>query len=86
MTHYRIFTSASGDFRDSSKYTFVAEFADKGITMNYVKYMTGKRAYQGRDIIIKTVDAGEFDPKEGKVDGVLSAIGESLPVEEYEFV
>ena len=85
MTHFRIFISEAGGFRDSSKYEFVAEFASQKIASNYIRYMFGKKRYGGKDIIIKAVDADSFDPKDGRVDGVISSIGEELHVEEYEF-
>ncbi len=47
--------------------------------------MFGKKRYSGKDIIIKMVDANHFDTKDGRVDGVISSIGEELHVEEYEF-
>ena len=86
MTHFRIFVSEAGAFRDSSKYEFVAEFANQKMAANYVQYMHGKKRYGGKDIIIKAVDSDSFDAKTGYVDGVISAIGEELHVEEYDFV
>ena len=83
---YRIFISNMGDFRDSSKYEFVAEFPEFKMTQNYISYMSKKKRYQGKDIIVKILSDREIDPKEGRVDGVVSAIGENLPVDEYEFV
>ena len=46
--------------------------------------MFGK--YKGKDIIIKAVDSNGIDPKDGRVDGVITSIGESLNVEEYEYI
>ena len=86
MKHYRIFVSEAGGFRDSTKYEYVAEFAAKKAAANYVQYMFGKKRYGGKDIIIKVVDSSTFDPKDGRVDGVITAIGEELHVEEYEFL
>lgn len=86
MQHYRVFIAEAGGFRDSSKYEFVAEFADKKATVNYVRYMGGKKRYGGKDIIIKVVGADKFSSKDGRVDGVISALGEELHVEEYDFV
>lgn len=86
MHHYRIFISEAGGFRNSANYEFVAEFSDKKMTANYVQYMGGKKRYGGKDIIIKEVDADGFSAKDGHVDGLISAIGEELHVEEFEFV
>lgn len=85
MKHYRIFVSEAGRFRDSSKYVFIAEFPTKNDAANYVKYMGGKKRYGGKDMIIKEVDADCFSANDGRVDGVISAIGEELHVEEYDF-
>ena len=84
--HYRIFVSVAGGFTDSSKYEFVAEFADQKVASFYVQYMFGKERYQGKDIIIKEVDVDGFDPKDGRVDGVVTSLGEELSVEEYDFI
>lgn len=86
MHHYRIFISEAGGFRNSSKYEFVAEFSAKKTTANYVKYMGGNIRYRGKDIIIKEIDADGCCAKDGRVDGVISALGEELHVEEYDFV
>ena len=86
MQHYRVFITEAGGFRDSSKYEFVTEFASKKATINYVQYMGGKKRYGGKDIIIKVVEAEGFSAKDGRVDGVISALGEELHVEEYDFV
>ena len=86
MTHYRVFISRAGDFRDSNKYEFVAEFANIELAKKYVTYMFGKSRYGGKDIIIKAVNADGFDPQYGKVDGVVSSLGEELKVDDYEFV
>ena len=85
MHHYRIFISKAGDFRESKKYEFIAEFANRELTQRYVTYMFGKNRYRGKDIIVKEVDADDFDPQSGKVDGVVSSLGEELDVEEYTF-
>ncbi len=74
-----------GDFKDSSKYKFVADFADQKIAAKYVKYMRGKKRYEKQDIIVKEVPTGTIDSAEGNVVAVISVMGESLPVEEYEF-
>ena len=47
--------------------------------------MFGKNRYRGKDIIVKEVDADDFNPQSGKVDGVVSSLGEELDVEEYTF-
>jgi len=85
MTLYRVFVSDMGGFRDSSKYRFIAEFAEKTMAANYVSYMRGKKRYEKQDIIIKEVSSCEIDSKTGMVAGVITVMGESLPVEEYEF-
>ena len=48
--------------------------------------MVGKKRYGGKDIIIKVVDSDGFSAKDGRVDGVISSLGEELHVEEYDFV
>lgn len=85
MNCYRIFISEAGGFRDSSKYEYIAEFANPKAASNYVQYMYCKKDYKGKDIIIKAVDVNGVDPKDGRVDGVITSIGESLNVDEFEF-
>ena len=85
MSHYRVFISKAGDFRESKKYEFIAEFANRELATRYVTYMFGKNRYRGKDIIIKEVDADDFNPQSGKVDGVVSSLGEELHVEDYKF-
>lgn len=85
MNVQRIFVADMGDFKDSSKYKFVADFADQKIAAKYVKYMRGKKRYEKQDIIVKEVPTGTIDSAEGNVVAVISVMGESLPVEEYEF-
>lgn len=80
MTHYRIFMADAGGFRDPSKYEFIAEFADQKITSSYVQYMGGQKRYLGKDIIIKVVDIKGYDTADGKIDGVITALGEVLNV------
>ena len=86
MQHYRIFISEAGGFRDSSKYEFVAEFPTQKAAINYVRYMGGKKRYGGKDIIIKVIDLDGFSAKDGRVDGVISSLGEELHVEKCDFV
>lgn len=87
MTTYRIFVANMGGFRDSRNYEFVAEFADQKIAVQYYTYMRGKKRYAKKDIIIKEVtDAIAVNASDGVVRGVISVIGEYLPVDEYEFI
>ncbi len=88
-THYRIFIADMGSFRDSSKYTFIAEFESEKLTGNYIEYMRGKKRYSEKDIIvqemyIKKTPFGEESAK-GKVVSVITVLGEELSVDEYEF-
>ena len=86
MTTYRIFVADMGEFRESKNYEFVAEFADQKIAVQYYAYMRRKKRYQMKDIIIKEVtDAVAVNAADGVVRGVISVIGEYLPVDEYEF-
>ena len=84
MMHYRIFLSVPGEFRDPSKYEFIAEFADQNAASHYVQYMGGEKRFSGKDIIIKAVDVETYDPADGHIDGVINVIGEVLHVEEYD--
>ncbi len=87
--HYRIFVVDKGDFRIVSHYEYIAEFASRKIADNYVEYMRGKKRYSEKDIIIREVFvkrtlSGE-ETESGKIIGVITSYGESLPVEEYSF-
>lgn len=88
-THYRIFVADMGLFRESTNYTFIAEFESQKLTGNYIKYMRGKKRYSDKDIIVQEVyvkrtSFGEETAK-GKVVSVITILGEELPVDEYEF-
>ena len=86
MKAYRIFVADMGEFRESKNYEFVAEFADQKIAVQYWTYMRKKKRYQKKDIIIKEVtDVIAVNAADGVVRGVISVIGEYLPVDEYEF-
>lgn len=90
QTHYRIYVAEMGCFRDSSSYEFIAEFANEKIAGNYVTFMHGKKRYSNKDIIVREVTVKKTPHKdettEGKVVGVITVLGESLPVDEYEFI
>lgn len=85
MLHYRIFISELGKFQDSDKYIFVAEFAVFKEALRYVQMLAGRKPFDLHDIIFKEVDDKDFNNKDGKVVGVINALGEGLNVEEYEF-
>ncbi len=88
-THHRIFVAKMGGFRDSSNYEFIAEFESEKLASNYVHYMRDKKRYSDKDIIVQEVFVkktpyGE-ETNKGKVIAVITVLGESLFVEEYEF-
>ena len=78
-----------GGFRDSGNYEFIAEFESQKLASNYVDFMRGKKRYSDKDIIIQEVFVKKMlsgeETNKGKVIGVVTALGESLPVKEYEF-
>ena len=88
---YRIYTAPMGEFADSSKYEFVADFANNKQASYYVTYMRGKKRYSDKDIIVREVTMrkkrinNNEDILLGKIVGVITVTGESLPVDEYEF-
>lgn len=86
MTIYRIFVSDMGKFDNHKHYEFVADFADRKVAKHYVTYMRGKKRYAKKDIIVKLVSLGEIDASAGTVDGVVTVLGENLPVDEYDFI
>ena len=85
MTVQRIFIANMGEFKDSAEYRFVADFSDIRTASEYVRFMRGQKRYAKQDIIIKEVSISEIDASDGTVSSVLSVLGESLPVEEFEF-
>ncbi|MBO5976480.1 MAG: hypothetical protein J6P94_04825 [Oscillospiraceae bacterium] len=85
MDIYRIFVSNMGEFRNHKKYEFVADFGDVRMASQYVTYMRGRKHFANKDIIIKVVPIGAIDTSLGVVDGVVTVMGESLPVEECDF-
>lgn len=89
ITRYRVYTAKMGGFQDSANYVFVAEFAKDKVAGEYMKFMRGKKRYSDKDIIAREVSVRKCGKKEetseGKVVGVITVLGESLPVEEYEF-
>ncbi len=86
MTYYRVFTSDIGNFRDSSKYEFVAEFSRREAVSDYMRHLFEGDCQGRKDIIIKVIDTSEINPGDGYVDGVITAIGEELCIDEYSFV
>ena len=86
MTIYRIFISNMGEFSNHKKYEFVADFANQNVAAQYVTYMRGKKRYANKDIIIKAVPVDAIDASTGTIDGVVTVLGEALPVDEYEFI
>lgn len=82
--HYQILVADMGKFRDSSSYEFVAEFADHKLTQYHVHYLRRKKRFAKKDIIIKEVSDTNVD-KPGKIAGVITVLGEALPIEEYTF-
>ena len=47
--------------------------------------MRGKRRFEKKDIIVREYDGDGINPSEGTIAGVITVLGESLPIEEYEF-
>ena len=82
--HYQIFVADMGKFKDSSNYEFVAEFADQKLAQYYVHYLRKKKRFAKKDIIIKEVTDTNID-KPGRIAGVITVLGEALPIEEYQF-
>lgn len=50
-----------------------------------MQMLAGRKPFDLHDIIFKEVDDKDFNNKDGKVVGVINALGEGLNVEEYEF-
>ena len=89
ITRNRIYVAKMGCFRDSANYEFIAEFESKKLTGNYIEFMRGKKRYSDKDIIVQEMlviktPKGETISK-GKIVGVVTVLGEELPVDEYEF-
>jgi hypothetical protein len=85
MTVYRIFVADIGEYKNSTKYRFIADFSDAKTASDYVGFMRGKKRYAKQDIIVKEVTVTEIDTAAGAVVGVISVLGESLPIEEIDF-
>ena len=85
MIHYRVFTSDKGQFRNSEEYTFIAEFTAYDRVNDFISYFLNKECGGKKDIIIKEVEGGPVDRKEGKVGGVITSMGEGLQPEEWDF-
>ena len=83
--YYRIFVSDKGQFRNAENYEYVAEFAHRDFVEKTVRWMGKQKRYSEKDIIVKEVEHSGIAPKDGKVTGVITALGESFPIEEYEF-
>jgi hypothetical protein len=85
MTVYRIFVADIGEYKNSMKYRFIADFSDAKTASDYVGFMRGKKRYAKQDIIVKEVTVTEIDTAAGAVVGVISVLGETLPIEEINF-
>ena len=61
MTVYRIFVADIGEYKNSTKYRFIADFSDAKTASDYVGFMRGKKRYAKQDIIVKEVTVTEID-------------------------
>ena len=76
MTRFRVSTSPMGKFRDTSKRTFIAEFADGYIAGEYCKAMRDDKRYAKCDIIMEEVPDAVVDTAPGKVVMAIYVTGE----------
>ena len=82
--HYQVFISDMGKYEDSSKYIFMAEFAEKDLVTDYIRNVHMKGRFFKKDIIVKEVTDTSYD-KPGKIGGVITVLGEGIPLEECHF-
>ena len=88
-TRFRVYVAKMGSFLKSANYEFIAEFENQKLASNYVDFMRGKKRYGDKDIVVQEVSVRQTDQGElvtmGRVACVLTVLGESLPIEEYDF-
>lgn len=84
-TRIRIYIADMGEFRDPSKYEFIAEFADENLASNYVYYMRGKKRWRKKDIIVRE-EKVSIETEFVKTLAVISVLGESLELSEWGIV
>lgn len=80
----QIYTADSEKFRSVSAHKYIAEFADEKTAKHYFDYLFKKNQGKHKAIIVKEYDLSEQPQVE--LVAVLAETGESLPVDEYEFV
>ena len=79
---YRIFIGEPGAYKGLSSLEFVAAFPDHDSSAEYVQYLFGKPEANGREIVIKTVESCEVNSSEGVLVGLISPMGEEIPLDE----
>ena len=75
---YRVFISKSGDFRDSTKYTFIGDFGSFEYAQRFIDHMYHDEDFPNPDTIVMKIPARPVSVKDGVYDAVISCGGEVL--------
>lgn len=85
--HIRIYVSPMAQFRDRSKYEYIAEFESEKLAGYYMRYMRNKGRYRDKDIILQEVTIKESEAGEVTIKGdilcICAVTGEYLRPEEW---
>lgn len=82
---YRVFICNRGDFRDSSKYTFVGDFGTKEFVSQFLSSIFEDEFTPNPDAIIMKIPAHPISVKDGEYDAVIASSGEQLTFNWDEF-
>ena len=83
--YYRVFICNPGDFRDSSKYTFVGDFGTKEYVSQFLGSIFDDESTPNPDTIIMRIPAYPVSVKDGEYDAVIASYGEQLTFNWDEF-
>ena len=75
---YRIFISKPGDFRDSTKYTFIGDFGSFEYAQRFIRHMYHDDDFPNPDTIVMKIPIRPVSVKNGVYDAVISCMGEVL--------
>ena len=78
-TYYRVFT-APADWKDESKYHYIAEFSKYDFAFQFIKEFRLNPKYQKYNLVIKEVNSERTNAAEGRRVSVISIIGGYLEV------
>ena len=78
---FKIYVSEMGKYADPASCSLVAVFTEQKSAEQFISDNFGKGRFARKDIVVREAPFAD-DPASGKLAAVISAIGESLPLDE----